>query len=424
VLLKIRLRGNTGAGIGVSRNGIDIFGPVRQFPFAPLMKTKGRVFGLVQLASTFFASVLLTVSASAQTIYSLNAVAYTDLNLQAGSNFIANPFLYADNRVSALFRSLPDGSYIQISERTNPGFNATNRFNSTTGWEDPAAELLQPKGALLWLPSPRQISFAGEVFQGQLTNQLYPAGFYGLSVIPGQGFFYCASLTSPCPHSQPPPDTQFLKWNRTVHDFDVYYYFFPSADYPTGWIDSWGNPADPRLEPGESGLFYVPNSFGVPAMIRTTVPGASGAQLREARRTGAEVTFRFNSSSNTSFALLRSTNLLDEIWETIQEGNTGADGAATVTVSNATSGVAFYRTWGTGSLSPYLFNATRYPGKFSFQFYAASNGTYFVERSLSAGYPMSWQAVKTLSLSGKALVKVADTNAAAASSTYRVRVVY
>lgn len=92
---------------------------------------------------------LFQVSVGAQTVFSVNVVGYVDLQLHPGSNLVANPFNAADNTVSALFGSLPDGSVFLPWDQGTESFGPTNRLSKPAGWSNPAELLLQPNGGFL-----------------------------------------------------------------------------------------------------------------------------------------------------------------------------------------------------------------------------------------------------------------------------------
>jgi hypothetical protein len=375
---------------------------------------------LVRFISTIFAALSLVTSVSAQTVYSVNALGYVDVNLGAGSNFVANPLAATDNTVSNLFRGLPDGSTLQIWEWLTQSFGPTNRFSAATGWTDPAARFVQPQGGLLWLPLPKQLNYVGEVYQQRMTNQYYQAGAWVLGAMPN--FVRCGDFTQ-CPPNNPPFGTEFYKWTGSF--FAHYVFVFPSPESPSGWYTPFGDPANPRLEHGEAGLFFVPDPFALPVPIDGNAgAGAHGVELRGPRKQGGELSFQFAAVSNAPYAVLRSTNLAEEIWPSVQEGNAAATGGvATITVSNATDAVAFYRLRPpVGASDPILFDGVRETNRFRFQFSAPGSGTYHVERTTSPSYPPVWQPLQTFTLGGKGVVNVTDTNAVAAKGYYRVRV--
>ena len=375
--------------------------------------------GFRRLAFLGFCVAFSVSSVLAQALYSVNALAYADSSLSPGSNFITNPFNSAQNTVSNLFRSLPDGSYLRVWDPSLGGFGPTNSYAAASGWSAPDMTLLPPQGAVLWVPSPTQISFSGELFQGAITGRTYSAGTYVWGRIPAFGIIFCSSIDQ-CPPARPPDGTVFCKWNRAGQSCKNYTYFGSSFPEP-GWYDEMFNKVDPVLEPGEAGVFYVPQSFSMPMASAPTTPApVPAASITKPRHNGTNLTFEFNAPTGALFAVLHSTNLTDSIWQTVHEG-TGTGSPATITLTPPTSAAAFYRVGTTNSSSaPYLFNDLRSQGKFHFRFYAPSNGTYEVQRS-NMQSPPSWQTIKSISANAKSYVSVTDTNAILASAYYRVR---
>ncbi|HTD67171.1 MAG TPA: hypothetical protein VK846_11640, partial [Candidatus Limnocylindria bacterium] len=151
--------------------------------------------------------------------------------------------------------------------------------------------------------------------------------------------------------------------------------------------------------------------------------GGRRVTLGEPKHNGPNLSFRFPADGTTPFSLLRATNVPPEAWEIVQEGSAAASvGFATVSVSNVSGGLAFYRVapFASGGPNPILFNPTRESGEFRFEFCAPTNGTYSVERSPAIDYPLTWQPIRNYSVSRKAMVKVVDTSATAPANYYRV----
>jgi hypothetical protein len=97
----------------------------------------------------------------------------------------------------------------------------------------------------------------------------------------------------------------------------------------------------------------------------------------------------------------------------VQEGITTGS-VHQVTLAEPNTGSAFYRIVPPGQFS--LFHEVRTPGQFSFQFYAPSNGTYFLERRLTT----SWQNISTLAGVAKGVRTFTDSSATSAKADYRV----
>src|SRR6185436_5695314 len=177
------------------------------------MNSRGSCGAVSWLSIVLGAALFSSSRTWAQVVYSVNALAYADVSLSTGSNFITSPFSRRNNSVSNLFPSMPNGSYLRVWEPTIQDFGPTNSFSTANGWSDPGATLFLPQGAVMWVPSPTQISFAGEVFQGAVTGRTYNAGVYVLGAIPRTGFFVCSSIDQ-CGPPQPPFGTVFCKWLR------------------------------------------------------------------------------------------------------------------------------------------------------------------------------------------------------------------
>jgi hypothetical protein len=370
------------------------------------MNSRGNLLGSVSLSFVVFFVVLSQAPrASAQATYSVNALAYADANLSTGSNYITNPFSKANNTVSNLFPSMPGGSYLRIYEPPLQDFGPTNSFSAGTGWSSPATTLFLPQGALMWVPAPTQISFSGEVYQGAVTGRVYQPGLYVLGAIPRTGFFVCGNFTE-CGPGQPPNDTYFCKWNRPQQRCASYRYF-DSLDpgFPSGWVDEWFNPANPTLDPGESGLFYVPDAFSVPGL---SVPLGSpsptpGAPLVHTRRDGTNLTFQFAATNGASYSVERSTNLNEGIWHTVRDGSV-SNSPATVILADTTNAFAFYRVRPPNySSQPYLLGDSRTNGQFSFRFYAPTSAVYEVQRTIAIS-PASWQTIRSIPVGERSFV--------------------
>src|SRR5689334_17990722 len=108
---------------------------------------------LFRIAFTCLGVLWLPLIAPAQSVYSVNALGYVDLNLAPGMNLIANPFSASDNSVSNLFRGVPDGSYFLPWNAPSGGFGPTNYFTESSGWTDPTFTLLSPNGGFLSVPT-------------------------------------------------------------------------------------------------------------------------------------------------------------------------------------------------------------------------------------------------------------------------------
>lgn len=124
-------------------------------------------------------SAAFAVTASAQTVYSVNAVGYVNVTVPAnGFAILANPLNQPTNTLAAIMPDIPAGTQIYLW--TGNGFGAPIR-KSATGWLPPTAAntIVNPgQGFFVQNPSatPITITFVGEVPQGDLSVQ-YPVGF-------------------------------------------------------------------------------------------------------------------------------------------------------------------------------------------------------------------------------------------------------
>jgi len=264
----------------------------------------------------------------------------------------------------------------------------------------------------MWVPSPTQISFSGEVFQGAVTGRMHQGGMYVLGVIPRTGFFVCGNFQE-CGPAHPPDGTSFCKWDRSQQRCVSYYYFDPIPGFPGGWLDEMFNLADPKLEAGESGVFDVPTPFSLPA-LRAPEPLMP---LVNTRRNGTNLTFQFVATENAPFLVERSTNLTEDIWHTIQTGS-ASNSPMTVTLTDTTNAFAFYRVRPPNfSQFPYLVGESRINGQFSFRFYASAGAVYEVQRTIAIS-PASWQTIRSIPAGGKSFVSFTDSNAVAATGYF------
>ncbi len=154
------------------------------------MRTKTLLLAAAAFAVGIGASV-------AQTVYSVNAVGYVNVNLKTGYNLISNPLNGTNNNLNTIIPVAPDNS---LAIRWNP---ATQSFGGSdtyfdlgnpadNGWYDQAfaktATTIAPgEGFFIFIPSPANdyvLTFVGEVPQGNLTNAI-PANYsFKSSIVP------------------------------------------------------------------------------------------------------------------------------------------------------------------------------------------------------------------------------------------------
>ena len=115
-------------------------------------------------------------SASAQTVYSVNAVGFVNVNCPSGFSLICNPLEAADNTVASLFPSPPPGAVVFKFSTGTGAFSATTfAFGS---WDNPTLSLVPGEGFFFKNPTGTIFTntFVGNVKQGALTTSL-GAGF-------------------------------------------------------------------------------------------------------------------------------------------------------------------------------------------------------------------------------------------------------
>jgi hypothetical protein len=134
------------------------------------MRTKALLLTGALLAATAVTSV------QAQSVFSVNAVGYVNVEIPAGFSIIANPLDAADNSVPALFAGVPLGTTIYKFDNASGNY-ITNAL-SFAGWADPSMTLEPGEGAFVLNAgaAAMTVTFVGEVRQGSLTTSL-PAGF-------------------------------------------------------------------------------------------------------------------------------------------------------------------------------------------------------------------------------------------------------
>jgi hypothetical protein len=169
-------------------------------------------------------------SASAQTVYSVNAVGFVNVNLAPGFSLVSNPLEGATNTVAALFPStLPNNSQVF---KFNP---VTGSFSSSTfffgSWSDPAMTVVPGEGFFFRNPSASTITntFVGNVKQGSLVTSL-AAGFNLVSSQVPQSGLVATDLGAPVGNNE-----TVFKFNNVAGSYESSTLFFGtwSAGEPT-----------------------------------------------------------------------------------------------------------------------------------------------------------------------------------------------
>lgn len=183
----------------------------------------------------------------AQTVFSVNAVGYVNLDLPPKFSMIANPLNTSNNTVSALLPNVPEGT--TVYKFNNGSFNqsASFLFGSWTG--DANMTLNPGEGVFFNNPGTTtlRLTFVGEVMQGTGANALnnpIPAGFsIKSSQVPQAGKLdgtAAGELGFPVAEG----DTVY-KFNRTTQNYSTHSFLF----------GSWGGDGVPMIDVGES--FFV-----------------------------------------------------------------------------------------------------------------------------------------------------------------------
>lgn len=347
--------------------------------------------------------------------YSANAVGYIDANFYAGSNLVANPLNAGDNRVSNLFRGVPDGSFFLPWDSRVRAFFPTNRFVAAGGWTDADAILMAPNGGFLWLPAPTKITFVGEPWPTMCVT--YPGEISVSSVMPEVSCAFCDNISGECP-AEIPELTTMSRWNAAAQEAELYEY---STFYGPGWA-RLGVPVTPQLAPTEAAVFFPLSTFTARLVSAGSVPAnVPWVTLHRVRRSGTDFVFQFGAANDTAYALLGCSDLASNQWQVVRQDTASATGGvATVAVEVGTNTAGFYRLHPPYSpSSTCLENPVRRGSQFRFQFYAQAGTNYVVQRAASQTSE-TWQDVTTV-LGAANLATVTDTNASAASGYYRLQ---
>jgi len=127
----------------------------------------------------------------AQTVYSVNAVGYVNVNVKAGAfALLANPLNQPTNSVAAVLPDVAVNTVLYVFDLTSGQFiTATKR---ATGWTGTAATATLNPGQGFFIKNAgatdMNITFVGEVPQGDALTVTYPAGFSLVgSIVPQAG---------------------------------------------------------------------------------------------------------------------------------------------------------------------------------------------------------------------------------------------
>ncbi len=188
------------------------------------------------LIITAFVGALGIAGASAQ-VYSVNAVGYVNKSIPKGFSIVSNPLSNGENKVSEIFGANP--GELTIYRFDGAQFSINPYIGFLSAWEKPDEVIAPGEGFFVYNPGDAtNITFVGEVPQGDLSNQL-PKGF---------------SLRS----SQVPQEGGLSSDLGFPVDTDVSVYQFSNGTYSLssyiGFLQSW-DPAEPNVSVAEG--FWV-----------------------------------------------------------------------------------------------------------------------------------------------------------------------
>jgi hypothetical protein len=215
------------------------------------------------LAAAFAAAGISTSMAQGGAVYSVNAVGYVNVDLVPGFNLVSNPLDAGagNNTVAKLVSNIQGGVPTQLKvftfDPTTGGFRTpASYFGAAIGFQPPAAanvEVLPGNGMFIFNPqaagsTPLQLTFVGQVMQGDLVNPL-PQGFsIKANQVPQAGK----------PDTFGLPGTagdKIFRFNKATGQ-----YFTPSS-YFGAPINQW-SPATPSIDVGEAFFLYRATSAG------------------------------------------------------------------------------------------------------------------------------------------------------------------
>jgi hypothetical protein len=147
------------------------------------MKTKALLAAGLMMAAT-------AASSFAQTVYSVNAVGFVNVDCPPGFSLISNPLDAAPNStVTALFPNAASGTVVFKFNPATGGF-VSSSFSSFLGaWTDPTMTLVPGEGFFYKNPgsTPVTLTFVGNVQQGTLATSLGNGFSLVSSRVPQQG---------------------------------------------------------------------------------------------------------------------------------------------------------------------------------------------------------------------------------------------
>lgn len=194
------------------------------------------------------AGLMLAASAAAsfaQTVYSVNAVGFVNVNCPPGFSLIANPLAAATNTVPVLFPSAASGTTIFKFNPATGGFISSAYSSFLGAWSDPNMTLVPGEGFFYKNPGGTTVTntFVGNVQQGTLVTSL-GAGFTLVSSqVPQQGL---VSTDLGLPNDA---GTTVFTYDNTANAYSSFAY----SSFLGGW-----SPTEPTVGVGQG--FFVKRS--------------------------------------------------------------------------------------------------------------------------------------------------------------------
>jgi hypothetical protein len=194
------------------------------------------------LLLTAACAVIGAVAASAQSVYSVNAVGYVNLTVPKGNSIIANPLNTGSNTLSQVLPSVPDDTMLYLWTGTQ--LKAYKYLGAEDGWSTPNA--VWAPGAAAWIKNSSgaamTITFVGEVPQGSLTNKITAGVSFKASIVPQSG-----ALDTVLGYT-PSDDDMIYLWKNATSSWKICKYL--------GSEDGWSSSPAPAVGEG----FWVKTS--------------------------------------------------------------------------------------------------------------------------------------------------------------------
>ena len=202
------------------------------------MKTKALLAAGLLIAAS-------AASSLAQTVYSVNAVGFVNVDCPPGFSLIANPLAATANTVVALFPNAASGTVIFKFNPATGGF-VSSSFSSFLGtWSDPTMTLVPGEGFFYKNPGATTVvnTFVGNVQQGTLTTSLGSGFTLVSSQVPQQGL---VSTDLGLPNDA---GTTIFTYSNAANSYSSFAY----SSFLGGW-----SPNEPTVSVGQG--FFVKRS--------------------------------------------------------------------------------------------------------------------------------------------------------------------